>query len=329
VADAQVELREAALNRSAPSQQDFLDPNKPKPLRYPNQHGATCTTGCFSTFPYESPANSIVDALEIRNRERKPIWYPNQANPSTVPTDMRPTPKYISPADAKRQEEATAAGAESARSDAPVNSRQILDEARNDSARQDYFAAAAASAPLFGPFVPTGPHLNQDRGGATGVCRTTRFSLPEVVAQFKKKLMADWPDSAVDVYVDSDEYIVLEFGLHTIDSINGLRNYMNTACSVEPVISENGLRKVPEVWNHQPGNGWYTTPSDHTGFARVSLTHTTPSELINEVRKLSLSIVTSRNHQIFERRSIRIYSHIKDLVVTQRPRQHNSQRINR
>lgn len=105
--------------------------------------------------------------------------------------------------------------------------------------------------PLYGVFVPSG--TSATRGG--GMCRTTRQSLRNIVAILDKTVKEDWQDCAVDVYADDDDYIVIEFGLHTIINVKGLKAYMGTICNVNPIISEFGLRKVPEIWNHAPGNG--------------------------------------------------------------------------
>lgn len=68
-------------------------------------------------------------------------------------------------------------------------------------------------------------------------------SCPFVFKQ-AKELDADWGDCEFELYCDPEDLIVMEFGLDSLDSPDGLGAYMNTMVRCNPIISEYGLSKV-------------------------------------------------------------------------------------
>ncbi len=222
----------------------------------------------FQAFPYFSdPATSLVDELKKQREEKakqqalgyegRPVWRPSNANPALAHSVPPPRLPLSSGGSAGQTEQ---------------NNSNCDDD--NDAFKYPSFArarvaaqnremilarkAAESDSDRRAPFFPSG--VSSRRGG--GLCRATRQDLPRIVATLRETVRADWEDCVADVYAGDDEIVVFEFGLHTIASRKGLLAYMNSACNLDQTISENGLRKTPELWDYAPGDG-----SVYFGFA--------------------------------------------------------------
>lgn len=100
---------------------------------------------------------------------------------------------------------------------------------------------------LHGPFRP---------GGVTKSSSTVhKGNIPDIIQSIAKELASDWSDCDFDIYSDTEDLIVVEFALNTLENPKGLLAYMNMMSKNNPAISSHGLTKVVELWNHEPGDG--------------------------------------------------------------------------
>lgn len=106
---------------------------------------------------------------------------------------------------------------------------------------------------LSGPFRPSGRVKGQTNQAATEL--PTRSTLPQMVAELRESIEADWGEYAFLVCSTDDEHVVVRFELSTLDSEPGLGAYMNVFSRSHHVVSKYQLRKVVEDWNVTPGDG--------------------------------------------------------------------------
>uniref|UniRef100_A0A7S2IBN6 Uncharacterized protein n=1 Tax=Haptolina brevifila TaxID=156173 RepID=A0A7S2IBN6_9EUKA len=105
---------------------------------------------------------------------------------------------------------------------------------------------------LSGPFRPSGRVKGQTGQASSEL--PTRSTLPQMVAELREAIEADWGEYAFLVCSTDDEHVVVRFELSTLDSEPGLGAYMNVFARSHHVVSKFMLRKVVEDWNVTPGD---------------------------------------------------------------------------
>jgi len=89
---------------------------------------------------------------------------------------------------------------------------------------------------------------------ATSSAGLSRQDLPRVLQRLRALLREDWAEAETSVYADEDGYVVLEFDMNTCPSRRSVLAYMNIVTGANPIVSEHGLRKVPQLWGYLPKN---------------------------------------------------------------------------
>jgi len=82
-----------------------------------------------------------------------------------------------------------------------------------------------------------------------------KANLPLLVRTLEKEIRKDWEECDFEVYVDSESLVILKFDLSTLDHPEGLQAYLSVTASSNPLILDNRLTKIVELWNHDPGDG--------------------------------------------------------------------------
>jgi hypothetical protein len=146
-------------------------------------------------------------------------------------------------------------------------------------------ARLASDRLLAGPFVPPGATKNRLNGKTT-----SRAELPDIIQAIGRELDEDWADCEFDVYSDPDDLIMLQFSEASLDSRRGLLAYMNILINTRPVISEYGISKIAELWDHVPGDGfvYYCLKPGWTMRVRMDKKKATTARARNEEKKQPL-----------------------------------------
>lgn len=122
--------------------------------------------------------------------------------------------------------------------------RDPYDESQNVQLREKWLEKSKI---LDGPFAPS--------SGNQALRVTNRACMPDIMRGLAREIDQDWEDAEFQIFRDEEDLVVVEFNIESLDSEKGLLAYMNMLTQTNEVVSENGLSKVVELWNHYPNDG--------------------------------------------------------------------------
>jgi len=197
----------------------------------------------FSEFEYISSPFSLADDLAKEDRERSQMATADAGH--TAAFCMSDTAVKL------KYEDAYEGGANPGYTfNAYISTADPYERADDQSLRFKWLQDAQV---LSGPFRPSGRVKGLTNQAATEL--PTRSTLPQMVAELREAVEADWGEYAFLVCSTDDEHVVVRFELSTLDSEPGLGAYMNVFSRSHHVVSKYMLRKVVEDWNVTPGDG--------------------------------------------------------------------------
>lgn len=101
---------------------------------------------------------------------------------------------------------------------------------------------------LHGPFKPNTAKPLENQHGSEAL-------LPDMMRKLAVLIDQDWEESEFQIYRDEEDLVIIEFELESVDSERGLLAYLSNIIKSNAELAKYSLSKVPELWNHKPGDG--------------------------------------------------------------------------